>query len=94
MAEEKTCFVISPIGDDGSPERADADWFREIINDMLGEEFEIKRADDIAKSDLITNQIIQAIEGADLIVADLSHRNPNVHYELGVPTCSESTSSQ
>ena len=84
MAAKKKCFVISPIGEEGTQERAEADWFLEIVNGALSSEFEVKRGDDYVKTDLITNQVIQAIESADLIVADLTNHNPNVHYELGV----------
>lgn len=82
--KKKLCFVISPIGEDGSPERDAADWFLEIVRESLGNSFVIDRADVHKKSGLITSQIIQLIESADLIVADLTGHNPNVHYELGV----------
>ncbi len=42
------------------------------------------RADEIAGTGQITDQIIQAIDGADLLIADLSGANPNVMYELGL----------
>jgi hypothetical protein len=32
----------------------------------------------------ITGQVIQAIVSADLIVADLTGKNANVYYEIGV----------
>jgi len=41
------------------------------------------RADEIAKPGRITDQIIQSIKDADLLIADLSGNNPNVMYELG-----------
>jgi nucleoside 2-deoxyribosyltransferase len=50
----------------------------------LGTDFEVKRADDYNKAGNITSQVIQAIANADLIVADLTDRNANVYYELGV----------
>lgn len=81
---KKLCFVISPIGEDGSPERDAADWFLEIVRQALETTFVIQRADVHKKSGLITSQIIQLIEAADLIVVDLTGHNPNVHYELGV----------
>jgi hypothetical protein len=81
---KKLCFVISPIGAEGTPERNAADWFLEIVRAALGADYLIERADDHKKSGLITTQIIALIERADLIVADLTGHNPNVHYELGV----------
>ncbi len=32
----------------------------------------------------LTDQIVRQIQDADIVVADLSHNNPNVHVELGV----------
>lgn len=87
MAEQpskKQCFIVSPIGADDSDIRRAADFFREdIVRKALGEEFEIRRADDYNRAGNITSQVIQAIAKADLIVADLTGRNPNVYYELG-----------
>jgi nucleoside 2-deoxyribosyltransferase len=86
MAEpsQKQCFIISPIGADDSDIRRVADFFREdIVRKALGDEFEIRRADDYNGAGNITSQVIQAIAKADLIVADLTGRNPNVYYELG-----------
>jgi archaellum component FlaC len=42
------------------------------------------RADHIEKSGIITTQIIQNLLESDLVIADLSERNPNVFYELAV----------
>jgi hypothetical protein len=41
------------------------------------------RADDIAEPGRITDQIINAIDTASVIIADLTGNNPNVMFELG-----------
>jgi hypothetical protein len=41
------------------------------------------RADDIAEPGRITDQIINAIDTANVIIADLTGNNPNVMFELG-----------
>jgi hypothetical protein len=87
MAEQalKKCFVISPLGDADSDIRIAADFFLEdIVKAGLGGEFVVKRADDYSAVGNITSQVIEAINEANLIVADLSQRNANVYYELGV----------
>jgi hypothetical protein len=87
MAEQvpKKCFLISPLGPADSPTRIAADFFREdIVRAALAVEFEVKRADDYNQAGNITSQVIQAIASADLIVADLTKKNANVYYELGV----------
>ena len=83
---KKTCFVISPIGDEGSETRRKAD---EVLNFIVSATLEplgydVIRADKIDESGTITTQIIQKIISSDLVVADLSERNPNVFYELSV----------
>ncbi len=53
---------------------------------QLREEYEDlswDRADDLTDTGRITDQIISAIERADLIIADATGSNPNVMYELG-----------
>lgn len=45
--------------------------------------FVVKRADDIYKPSPILEDIIDKISSADLIIAELTGRNPNVFYELG-----------
>lgn len=42
------------------------------------------RVDDIARPGSITRDIIEGILDSDIIIADLSGRNPNVFYELGI----------
>ena len=81
----KKCFVIGPIGDQDSDTRNRADWFLEIVNAGLESfDYEIVRADKMQTPGLITEQVINAISDADLVVADLTDYNPNVFYELAI----------
>jgi len=43
----------------------------------------VKRADDIFKSSPIMEDVIHQIKISDVIIADLTGKNPNVFYELG-----------
>ncbi len=83
---EKSCFVISPIGEVGSPTRDRADLVYEfIITQVLAPQgYKIERADKFSEPGIITNQIIDRVISADLVIADLSERNPNVFYELAI----------
>lgn len=84
----KTCFVVGPIGEPGSDVRRLADWLLHgIVKQVLEPEpfvYKVLRADDIAAPGLITDQVIIAIHEADLVVADLTHQNPNAFYELAI----------
>jgi hypothetical protein len=82
------CFVIGPIGKDGSPERKHADLLlHAVIKDVLeGEAFgyKVKRADEDADPGMIGDRVISDILRAELVVADLTDLNPNAFYELGI----------
>lgn len=84
--EKKICFVISPIGEEGSEVRERSDQIlKHIITssvEQLG--YTIIRADKIAEPGIITTQIIEHIVDAELVIADLTDKNPNVFYELAI----------
>jgi hypothetical protein len=86
MEWSKVCFLITPIGADGSEERRHADMMLKHLMGPVAAQFDLKvvRADKIDKSGLITQQIFEHLVKARLCVADLSFSNPNVFYELGV----------
>lgn len=82
------CFVVGPIGKDGSPERKHADLLlHSVIKEVLeAEEFgyRVKRADEDADPGMISDRVISDIIHAELVVADLTELNPNAFYELGI----------
>ena len=84
--EKEKCFVIMPISD---PEGYKKGHFRYVYEDILipaieGAGFEAKRADDDGSSSMIQVNIIRDIIEAPMAVCDLSTRNPNVLFELGI----------
>jgi len=85
-APAKRCFVISPIGQDGSAVRKRADnvlkYLVKPVCEQLG--FVAARADEIAHSSLISRRVMEEILTADLVIADLTGASPNVYYELAV----------
>ena len=86
MADSLLCFVISPIGEEGSPGRRRAD---NLVDYILGPVltplgFEVARADHLAQPGSITSLVIEKVINSNLVVADLTGRNPNVYYELAL----------
>lgn len=81
----KKCFVISPIGEEGSDIRRRADQvFKYIVEPVCAEcEFEAIRVDMINQADSITQTIIDYIVSSDLVIADITGHNPNAFYEMG-----------
>lgn len=83
---EKLCFVITPIGDDDSEQRRHANMIlKNIIEPVAGELGLIpRRADQIDRAGIITQQIFEYLAKSRICIADLSFNNPNAFYELGV----------
>ena len=85
-ADPPLCFVISPIGGDETQTRKWADQtIKYLIEPAVKEHgFEVLRADQDDRAGIITTHIIQRLVSAELVIADLTSRNPNVFYELAV----------
>jgi len=74
-----TCFVMMPFGD----------WFdkyyQEIYASAIREAgFEPVRADELFATGTVVEQIWEQIKKAKVLLADLTDRNANVFYELGL----------
>lgn len=85
-SDERTCFVIAPIGEEDSETRQRSDkLLKYVIGPVASERgYAAIRADQIAEPGLITSQIIQHVAEDALVIADLTERNPNVFYELAI----------
>ncbi|MDO4326374.1 MAG: hypothetical protein Q4E24_10145 [bacterium] len=84
--EKKTCFVIMPIGELSS---YPPDHFRHVYEDIfvpaiLKAGYQPKRADDTKASHMIQVGILNDIVKSPMVICDLSSRNPNVLFELGI----------
>ena len=59
--------------------------YQDLIEPALSESgYAVSRADELQNHRSILRDIVQSIEQASLIVADLTGDNPNVYYELGI----------
>lgn len=83
----KTCFFISPIGVENSPERIHS---REVCKNLINP---VLKSLGIAQVDLAVEHrtgarlhrvLLDKLVDSDLIIADLTGSNANVLYELGV----------
>jgi len=86
VSTKKTCFVISPIGEPGSPVRDRSD---RILRDLISPAVEpfgylALRADQTGRTCLITDYVIRHVTQDPLVIADLATNNLDVFYELGV----------
>ncbi|MBY8930635.1 hypothetical protein J1G34_16460 [Pseudomonas sp. Wu6] len=83
---QKTCFVIMPIADmDGYEPGHFTRVYEHLIRPACSKAgYVAHRADHVAASNYIIIDILRKIVESDLVICDLSGRNPNVLYELGV----------
>ena len=86
MPHGSFAFVITQIGGTGSDMRQRADDVsRFIVQPALeGFDLDLKRSDEDPTPGSITVQIVRSIITADVVIADLTGKNPNVYYELAL----------
>jgi len=82
----KTCFLITPIGDEDSETRRHADLFLGALIEPALSEFnmDVVRADKIGSAGMITSQILEYVMRSRLAIVDLSYHNPNAFYEMAI----------
>ena len=81
----KRCFVISPIGPEGSDIRQHADDVYDFVKPAMAEcDIEALRSDHILEPGKITDHMFHELM-SDMCVAIVTGRhNPNVYYELAI----------
>ncbi|MBS6559212.1 MAG: nucleoside 2-deoxyribosyltransferase [Clostridiales bacterium] len=81
----KKCFVVCPIGNEGSDIRKHSDQlFKHIIQPICNDlDFEATRIDHENKPHSITDGIIHHLTNDELVIADLTKHNPNAFFEMG-----------
>lgn len=85
----KNCFIVTPIGAEGTEIRKRADKvFKYIIAPVCEKcDFNAIRVDQINQVDSITQTIIDYLNNAELVIADITDHNPNAFYEMGFRAC-------
>lgn len=84
--ENKDCFVLMPIADcDGYEKGHFLHVYEDIIKPAIDQtDFKAIRADEVKETNLIHLDILRKLIEAPIAVCDLSTRNPNVLFELGI----------
>jgi len=80
LLEQNLCFVLMPFEQRFQP------IYEDHIKKVIVEECKMKcmRADDIFSNREIIEDIWEYINKARIVVADVTGKNPNVYYELGI----------
>lgn len=84
--EKEKCFVIMPISDQGDyPKGHFTKVYEHILKPAIEEAgYEAYRVDENNICDSIIEKIFKALQECPMALCDLSNRNPNVLYELGI----------
>lgn len=84
--ENNNCFVIMPISDvDGYPKGHFLHVYEDIIKPAVEQtEFSPIRADEVKETNFIHLDMLKKLIEAPIAICDLSTRNPNVLFELGI----------
>lgn len=82
---EKICFIVTAIGESGTPTRERADNVYKYLIAPVCEELGYKpvRVDHVNAVDNINKTVINYLKTAPMVVADMTEHNPNAFYELG-----------
>ena len=85
MAEKRTCFIITPIGDENSEIRRHIDGVIDsVIIPTMENDYDISVAHRMYKIGSIDREVLERIYRSDLVIANLTGNNPNVMYELAL----------
>lgn len=84
--ESPTCFVIMPITD---PDGYEPGHFQHVFDDLFVPAcakagYHALRADQVRETNMIHLDVLQRILDSPMVLCDLSSRNPNVLFELGL----------
>jgi hypothetical protein len=84
--QSNDCFIIMPIAD---PDGYDKGHFKKVYEDLFKvacdkSGFHAIRADEVQQTNLIHLDILQKLIDSPMAICDLSNRNPNVLFELGL----------
>lgn len=84
--EKPECFVIMPISD---PEGYERGHFGQVFDDLFTPAcdragYRAVRGDQVRQTNLIHLDVLQKIIDSPMAICDLSNRNPNVMFELGL----------
>ena len=81
LEDKRRCFVVMPFGDQDL-QVVYKDFVKPTLVD--GCNLHCERGDDVFGSNVIMEDILKSISAADVILADLTRKNANVFYEVGI----------
>jgi len=81
LAGKLQCFIVMPFGDEAL-QIVYEDFVKPVLEQDCG--LHVERGDDVFGSNIVMDDIRSSIDAADLVIADLTGKNANVFYEVGI----------
>lgn len=75
------CFIVMPFGDEAL-QIVYEDFVKPVLEQDCG--LQVERGDDVFGSNIVMDDIRTSINAADFVIADLTGKNANVFYEVGI----------
>ncbi len=81
IKDRDKCFIVMPFSD---PDLQVV--YEDFVKPVIDNECDLacERGDDVFGSNVIMDDILKSIEAARIVVADLTRKNANVFYEVGI----------
>ena len=81
QSDKLQCFIVMPFGDENLQI-----VYEDFVKPVLEQEcaLRVERGDDVFGSNVVMDDIRSSIEVADIVIADLTGKNANVFYEVGI----------
>ena len=80
MTPKPFVFMVMPFADTTANQVYD-----NIVKPLCSElGYDVKRADEYVTTQVIYDEIVQSIQEATIVIVDISGKNPNVMFELGI----------
>lgn len=82
--QQRKCGLVMPISAMVEYPATHWEYVRSIVEEALSSAFEISMVSETEEAGVIQNSIVRSLYDSDIIVCDVSGRNPNVMFELGI----------
>ena len=80
MTSKPFVFMVMPFADATANQ-----VYNSIVKPLCSElGYDVVRADEYTTTKVIYDEIVQSIQNAAIVIVDISGKNPNVMYELGI----------
>lgn len=82
--EKRKCGLVMPISGMGDYTSEHWEEVKDILIEALSDEYDVSLVSETEEIGIIHNNIVRSLYESDIVICDISGRNPNVMFELGM----------